>query len=81
MHRCTLMPGLNVIITIMLLLMQVQCQACGHESNTYETFVTLSIDIPAPQRGPGVGVAPVAASVMAGLKAFTQAEFLDGANK
>ena len=50
---------------------QVRCLACGHESNTWESFVTLPLDIGRSQ----------AASVEASLKAFTEEERLDGANK
>ncbi len=47
---------------------QVRCLACGHESNTYESFVTLPLDI---ARAP---------SVEASLRGFTEEERLDGAN-
>lgn len=48
---------------------QVRCLGCGHESNTYESFVTLPLDI------------LQARTVLDGLRAFTEAERLDGANK
>ncbi|GLC42526.1 hypothetical protein PLESTB_001107400 [Pleodorina starrii] len=48
---------------------QVRCLVCGHESNTYESFATLPLDI------------AQARTVTEGLRAFTEAERLDGNNK
>ncbi|EFJ43658.1 hypothetical protein VOLCADRAFT_65702, partial [Volvox carteri f. nagariensis] len=48
---------------------QVRCLACGHESNTYESFATLPLDIAR------------ARSVHEGLRSFIEAERLDGDNK
>ncbi|GIL85867.1 hypothetical protein Vretimale_8927 [Volvox reticuliferus] len=48
---------------------QVRCLVCGHESNTYESFTTLPLDI------------GQARSVAEALRAFTEAERLDGKNK
>lgn len=48
---------------------QVRCTACGHESNTFEPFCSLSLDI------------GKAATLQDSLQMFAAAEFLDGANK
>ncbi|GLI66904.1 hypothetical protein VaNZ11_010931 [Volvox africanus] len=48
---------------------QVRCLVCGHESNTYESFTTVPLDI------------GQARSVAEALRAFTEAERLDGKNK
>ncbi|GFR46995.1 hypothetical protein Agub_g8649 [Astrephomene gubernaculifera] len=48
---------------------QVRCLACGHESNSYESFTTLPLDI------------GQARSVSEGLRCFTEQERLDGDNK
>lgn len=48
---------------------QVRCLSCGHESNTYEVFCSLSLDI------------GKAASVQDSLSLFSAAESLDGMNK
>ncbi|GIL55960.1 hypothetical protein Vafri_11422 [Volvox africanus] len=48
---------------------QVRCLVCGHESNTYESFTTVPLDI------------GQARSVADALRAFTEAERLDGKNK
>ncbi|KXZ46653.1 hypothetical protein GPECTOR_41g617 [Gonium pectorale] len=48
---------------------QVRCLKCGYESNTYESFATLPLDI------------GQARTVTEGLRAFTEAERLDGSNK
>ncbi|GAX78306.1 hypothetical protein CEUSTIGMA_g5748.t1 [Chlamydomonas eustigma] len=53
-------------------LSQVRCKRCGHDSNTYEAFTTLSLDIPK---------AGNRANVEECLSLFTAPEILDGANK
>lgn len=48
---------------------QVKCTECGHESNTYDVFLDLSLEI------------NKASSVHKALQRFTSSEYLDGANK
>ena len=48
---------------------QVKCTECGHESNTYDVFLDLSLEI------------NKASSVQKALQRFTSSEYLDGANK
>ena len=48
---------------------QVKCTECGHESNTYDVFLDLSLEI------------NKASSVQKALQRFTTSEYLDGANK
>lgn len=49
--------------------LQVKCTECGHESNTYDVFLDLSLEI------------NKASSVQKALQRFTTSEYLDGANK
>lgn len=49
--------------------LQVKCTECGHESNTYDVFLDLSLEINR------------ASSLLKALQRFTSSEYLDGANK
>ena len=49
--------------------LQVKCTECGHESDTYDVFLDLSLEI------------NKASSVHKALQRFTTNEYLDGANK
>lgn len=49
--------------------MQVKCTECGHESNTHDVFLDLSLEI------------NKASSVGKALQRFTTSEYLDGPNK
>ena len=51
---------------------QVRCLSCGHDSNTYEAFSSLSLDI---AKGGG------SCSLEDSLSLFTAPEMLEGANK
>ena len=51
---------------------QVRCLSCGHDSNTYEAFSSLSLDI---AKGGG------SCSLEDSLTLFTAPEMLEGANK
>ena len=46
-----------------------KCTECGHESNTYDVFLDLSLEINR------------ASSLLKALQRFTSSEYLDGANK
>lgn len=46
-----------------------KCTECGHESNTYDTFLDLSLEINR------------ASDLTRALQRFTGSEYLDGANK
>ncbi|KAA6426489.1 MAG: ubiquitin carboxyl-terminal hydrolase 23-like, partial [Trebouxia sp. A1-2] len=48
---------------------QVKCTECGHESNTFDVFLDLSLEI------------NKASSLLKALQRFTSSEYLDGANK
>lgn len=50
-------------------MLQVKCTECGHESNTYDTFLDLSLEINR------------ASDLTRALQRFTSSEYLDGANK
>ena len=49
--------------------LQVKCTECGHESNTHDVFLDLSLEI------------NKASTVVKALQRFTSSEYLDGANK
>lgn len=49
--------------------LQVKCTECGHESNTFDVFLDLSLEI------------NKASSLLKALQRFTSSEYLDGANK
>ena len=53
---------------------QIQCCHCGHESNTQDPFLDLSLEL----RAVGGRVAP---DLDGAMTQFCQEEFLDGANK
>ena len=61
------------VMTASSLFSQVRCLSCGHDSNTYETFTSLSLDI---VRGTSQST-----SLQDSLGMFTAPERLDGANK
>lgn len=48
---------------------QVKCTECGHESNTFDVFLDLSLEI------------NKASSLLKALQRFTSSEYLDGVNK
>jgi len=53
---------------------QIRCLTCGHESNTYDPFLDLSLELFSPGHG-------AVDSLDAAVRLFCKEEFLDGANK
>lgn len=65
----TAVSSFTTCLTITARLLQVKCTECGHESNTYDTFLDLSLEINR------------ASDLTRALQRFTGSEYLDGANK
>ncbi|KAK0546984.1 hypothetical protein OC845_004328 [Tilletia horrida] len=62
---------------------RVHCGSCGYDSDTFDPFLDLSLDIRSGNQGPGFGAGNGGGpeSVLASLTAFTRVERLDGKNK
>ncbi|KAL9938946.1 hypothetical protein V8E36_001759 [Tilletia maclaganii] len=60
---------------------RVHCLNCGHDSDTFDPFLDLSLDIRSGNPVGGFGNAVFLESVNASLGAFTRVEKLDGKNK